>query len=540
MFNITTYDYIKKDFDNWNIQSDYHCVYILENGKDAYIGETNDPVRRAKEHNAKISKKKHHFINMHIITGELSELSPSKHYQDLLIRLMTVDRKFNIINGKQSERPHYSRKNEFELYFDELWIKLEAKGLVKTKEFRQIINSNTYKYSPYTILTENQHNCLTSIVHTIDSGETAPHKKSFKTRPILIAGDAGTGKTVVAASLFYYLRNNVCYKDKKIALVYANPSTRSEMQEVFKNIKGLHKDDIISPINITKQNYDIAICDEAQRLRQAKNLGFYSKIFKQVNERLCLDNTHDELDWILQNTNCQILFYDVKQSTAPSDIDPNYFKKRLYEDKRGIRPIKLKEQMRIKAGSGYVPYIYNILYQKTNVKEIFGNYEFKLFTSFSSMVKLLKKRDRKVGLCRLSTGYAWEWKGKKDETLVDISIDGIDIKWNSQTSGWLSDTDTNEEMGSIYTLPGLDLNYAGVVIGPDLYFDEKNYEIKVNKDNFFDNKVKSGVTDEELKIYILNTYAVLLTRGISGTYVYVCDNALREYLKKIIPCEDIN
>ena len=47
--------------------------------------------------------------------------------------------------------------------------------------------------------------------------------------------------------------------------------------------------------------------------------------------------------------------------------------------------------------------------------------------------------------------------------------------------------------------------------------------------------MKTGGSDEELREYVLNTYAVLLTRGIYGTYVYVCDEALREYLQQYIP-----
>ncbi len=90
-------------------------------------------------------------------------------------------------------------------------------------------------------------------------------------------------------------------------------------------------------------------------------------------------------------------------------------------------------------------------------------------------------------------------------------------------------------MGSIYSLVGLDLNYAAVVIGPDLYYDRADQKIKVNKKHYFDNKVKTGGSDEELREYVLNTYAVLLTRGIYGTYVYVCDEALREYLQQYIP-----
>lgn len=61
---------------------------------------------------------------------------------------------------------------------------LEAKGLVKNKESKQIINTSIYKYSPYTVLTEYQHNALTSIINTIHSGETKPHKRGFNTRPI--------------------------------------------------------------------------------------------------------------------------------------------------------------------------------------------------------------------------------------------------------------------------------------------------------------------------------------------------------------------
>ena len=269
-------------------------------------------------------------------------------------------------------------------------------------------------------------------------------------------------------------------------------------------------------------------------MRQGKNLGMYYVHFRQGNKQLMLDNTHDELDWLLSNSACQILFYDEKQSVSPSDVPHERFITRLCERKRGIRPVALNEQMRIRAGGEYVPYIYDILYQKTTVVKSFENYEFKLFSSFSDMINLLDERENAVGLSRLCAGYAWEWKGKRDATLVDINIDGVNIKWNSQTGGWLKNPDVKKEMGSIYTLSGLDLNYAGVVIGSELFFDTADNKIKVNRNNFFDNKVKNDVTDEELKSFILNTYAVFLTRGIRGTYIYICDDNLREYFKKYI------
>lgn len=536
MFSIITYDLLEANYKDIEVSFDYHCLYILENGKEAYIGETSDPVRRTGEHlvNFSGSKKKIKFARIHIITGLLAEETPAKHYENLLIKLMRVDKKFHVINTYDGECPHYYRKNEFELYFDELWFLLEEKGLVKTKEFELIINSNSYKYSPNTILTEEQHNALTSIIHTIDSGEMQPHKKGFKTRPIVINGDAGTGKTIVATSLFYYLRNNERYKGKSIALIYANTSMRYEIQKVFKNIDGLYKKDVISPIELTKRHYDIVICDETQCLRQLKRSlgGRYYPLFVKGNERLGFDKMHDELDWLLFNSTYQILFYDEKQRTSPCNISKEYFKERLYERKRGIRPIQLKEQMRIRAGREYVPYIYDILYQRKPQKKNFCHYEFKIFDSFPDMVSGLKEKNAEAGLSRFCTGYAWKWEN--DEMIPDISIDGVDIPWNSFVQGWISHPDTIREMGSIYTVHGLDLNYVGVVFGPDIYFDQNDNKIKVNKESFYDNKVKKEATDEELEEYILNTYAVFLTRGILGTYLYVCNENLREYLKKYI------
>lgn len=218
IFTVTTYEYTANGYSGPDLPFDFHCVYILENGREAYIGESKDSTRRAREHTGQAVSnlnRQYHFTRMHVITGNLAEETPAKHYENLLIKLMKVDGKFTIVNRNEGERQHYYRKNEFELYFDKLWLQLESKNLVKIKEFEVIINSSSYKYSPYTALTEAQQNTLAAIMHVIDSGETAPHRPDFENRPILIKGDAGTGKTLVATSLFYHLRNSVRYKDKK-------------------------------------------------------------------------------------------------------------------------------------------------------------------------------------------------------------------------------------------------------------------------------------------------------------------------------------
>ena len=95
-----------------------------------------------------------------------------------------------------------------------------------------------------------------------------------------------------------------------------------------------------------------------------------------------------------------------------------------------------------------------------------------------------------------------------------------------------------EEVGSIHTVQGYDLNYAGVIIGADLGFDPVTQKMVFNRENYHDKKGKENnprlgivYTDEDLLDYVKNIYRVLLTRGIRGTFVYVVDPYLREYLR---------
>ena len=146
----------------------------------------------------------------------------------------------------------------------------------------------------------------------------------------------------------------------------------------------------------------------------------------------------------------------------------------------------------------------------------------------------LLQKEKQMGLCKLCAGYAWPWISKDDKSLYDILIEGIGIRWNRDKKNWIGNVNSKYEMGSIYTLRGIDLNYVGLVIGPDLYLDEKDGKIKVRRASLYSNDVKKGASEKELLRYVLNIYAILFTRAIEGTYVYVCDDALREYFAKYI------
>jgi DUF2075 family protein len=78
-------------------------------------------------------------------------------------------------------------------------------------------------------------------------------------------------------------------------------------------------------------------------------------------------------------------------------------------------------------------------------------------------------------------------------------------------------------------------------VGSDLGFDTRTNRLVFHRENYYDKKGKENnprlglsFNDVELLDYVTNIYAVLLTRGIRGTFVYVCDSSLRAYLSQYI------
>ena len=180
----------------------------------------------------------------------------------------------------------------------------------------------------------------------------------------------------------------------------------------------------------------------------------------------------------------------------------------------------------------------------------FNEYELKIFDNVDQMIKNIKNKNEMYGLCRNVAGYAWKWnsKGKKlpmhvtkkevqkmkENNVYDIEIDGYKYIWNSQPTDWINSENSINEIGSIHTTQGFDLNYTGLIIGNELKYDDINHKIIVDRNNYFDAKGKAGTSDEELLEYILHIYQTMCTRGMRGTYLYVCDEKLKEYLSKYI------
>ena len=116
------------------------------------------------------------------------------------------------------------------------------------------------------------------------------------------------------------------------------------------------------------------------------------------------------------------------------------------------------------------------------------------------------------------------------------------MSWNlGNSTTWAIDPNSVNEIGCIHTAQGLEFDYAGVIIGNDLRYENDKVITDVKERAKTDQSIKginklskenpeqaNKIADEIIK----NTYRTLLTRGQKGCYIYCTDKNLSDYLKK--------
>lgn len=527
MFKIIDGDFKKNIYSNEDYLDNWPMLYILENGKQAYIGESTHAKTRMIQHSSTEEKKI--FDKVHFIYSKLFNQSVTFDYESKLIQYIVADELFQVTNKNSgiADKQYYDKKNYDEKFVD-LWKKLQREKLVK-HSLEEIENSDLFKYSPYKELNDCQRKAVEDILTKINEGTL---------KRVVVNGMPGSGKTIVAVYLMKYLADSEEFVDRDIAFVVPQTSLRKTMRTIFKSVYGLSPSQVISPSDVTKKKYDILLVDEAHRLHQYKNISYMGS-FKKNCEKLGLTTDADELDWILKQSDCAVLFYDAMQVVGPSGIDYDRFDKKMEDvmKNRAITYYTLFTQMRVRGGNDYIDFVKMILDGKCKEKFVSDRYDLKMYDDFGKFEKDMYSKETKEGLTRMVAGYAWPWISKKDSSLKDIEIQGVSRMWNHCTEGWVHTHGAINEVGCIHSIQGYDLNYAFVILGKDIGYDKIKGEIIVRPDDYHDSNGKRTASYDELLEYIKNIYYVLLTRGIKGTYIYVCDDGLREYLKKYIEME---
>ena len=587
-FSISKFDFNPDAVRIWsakdNRNTNWPVVYVLDNVgggsmeakpkllHDVYVGESLNAAARMRQHFDSLEKK--HLTGVRVIIDATFNKSVCLDLESYLIRLLAGDGSFRVLNRNDgiTEADYYER-GTYQETFREVFDQLKDDG-VFSRSIPEIENSDLFKLSPFKVLTQDQAIAVEGILEGLFEDLKLRSRST-----IVVQGDPGTGKTVVGIYLLKLIvdiastppaeevNSDSLFSDffvegygqllagLRIGLVVPQQSLRESIKKVFRKTPGLSPEMVMTAFEVgeAKGDFDLLVVDESHRLNQRANQpsGTQNQKFRRITENLFGydDISKTQLDWIIAKSKHQIFLLDAAQSVRPADLPPELLATLVATAKTAFRHYPLATQMRVQAGSDYVFYIRNLLGSKPDRNDLeimtaenLGEYDFKMFASVDEMREEVRRKDAEAGLSRLLAGYAWPWKTKKDKTAFDIEIGDSRLRWNSTQTDWIASPKSLEEVGSIHTVQGYDLNYAGVIIGNDLGFDPIEGRLIARRAMYFDKKGRENnrvlgkkYTDDDLLRFITNIYGVLLTRGIRGTFVYVCDPDLREYLSKFIP-----
>jgi len=565
---------------NWPV------VYLIYNDDEVYVGETTSAYVRYNQHadrNGKYFRDRHRLKNIKIVFDDQFNKSAILDIEQNLIHLLEADaaieeekgyhgRKLQNRNAGQSYSHDYYNRTIYQAKVEEIWDHLFRKRFVNNP-YAGIKNSDLFKYSPYTSLTAEQELVCRDIIRDIISKLSSDQKGMA-----LIKGVAGTGKSLVLINMimtllksqsvhfdydfetdseddlderyslhaelerFYKLwKIKTGYDDLKIGFVVPMASIRATFKMVFKyagkSTKGMRASMVIGPNEVVtkdgERDYDVVFVDESHRLkRRVAMSGTEMGAFDKCCQRLDLnpkEATH--LDFLLKKSRYQVLVYDENQSIKPTDIPAESMRSQLEAHVTISR--ELKSQMRCQGGGDFMKYIDDIFNLRDPKYLDFGSYEFKLYEDPNAMIEFICKKDADEALCRTLAGYSWEWVSAEDNNTPDIELEGKQYFWNRKSSQWILNSNP-KEIGCVHTSQGYDLNRVAVILGREIDYDPSTNSIVINRNLFFDSKVKQQTDDDKLKQFIINAYKVMLVRGIKGCYVYAYNDNLREYLKRFI------
>ena len=352
---------------------------------------------------------------------------------------------------------------------------------------------------------------------------------------MVIEGGPGTGKTVLAVNLLVKLTSMglVCkYVSKNAAprRVYESKLVgtikKTQFSNLFTGSGGF--------IDAESNEFDVLVVDEAHRLNEKS--GLYGNLGEnQIKE-------------LINAAKCTIFFIDEDQRIALNDIGTKEAIRHLAISKNAaVQELALSSQFRCSGSDGYIAWIDNTIgiRETANTTLTRAEFDFQVFESAQVMHDAIEAKNS-GNKARVVAGYCWPWLSKKTPTAYDIEIgDDYRRRWNLDVDGslWIVAENSINEVGCIHTCQGLEVDYIGVIIGPDLIArngklltvpserDRHDKTLRGYKTLLKSQPIETAAIGD---LIIKNTYRTLMTRGMKGCYIFCTDPETREYFRSCL------
>jgi uncharacterized protein len=379
------------------------------------------------------------------------------------------------------------------------------------------------------VLVDDQKSAYESCKGAVEGASTA------RPRVVIVQGGPGSGKTVVAVNLLVALTGKGLlgkYVSKNAAprKVYeaklSGAMTRSRFGSLFVG-SGAFVD---APVN----TFDFLIVDEAHRLNEKS--GLYGNLgANQIAEAV-------------NSAKCAVFFIDEDQQVTFLDIGTKEAIRSFARAKGAdLEEYVLESQFRCNGSAGYLAWLDDVLQIRATANERLDprEYDFQVFDDPGAMHAAIEAKNDS-NKARVVAGYCWPWRSRRDPAAFDIDIEpGYRRRWNLDQDGslWIIAADSIKEVGCIHTCQGLEVDYIGVIIGPDLLIREGQAVTSAAARAPQDQSVKGyramlaadpASAQTRADAIIKNTYRTLMTRGMKGCYLYATDPETRAYFRSRI------
>ncbi|MET8046567.1 DNA/RNA helicase domain-containing protein [Streptosporangium sp. NPDC005286] len=355
---------------------------------------------------------------------------------------------------------------------------------------------------------------------------------------VVITGGPGSGKSVIALSLLGELSR----QGRAVLHATGSRSFTETLRRVpgkgSSKVKGLFKY-FNSFIKAEHNGLDVLICDEAHRIRETSQNRY-------TPARLRSDRR--QVDELIDAARVPVFLLDEHQVVRPGEMG-TVAEIRGHAEARGFRvhEISLDEQFRCGGSRAYEEWVLRLLGLRAGGPAPWlGDDHFSVSAAESpqELEALLRSKLDKGYSARMTAGFCWPWsEPRQDDTLVhDIRLDGWSRPWNVKgdravgdapaSALWATQEGGFEQVGCVYTAQGFEYDWNGVIIGPDLvYRDGRLVTVRAASR---DPALTRGTTDEQADRLIRNTYKVLLTRGMIGTFIWSDDAETQEFIRKLM------
>ncbi|TYK45794.1 DNA/RNA helicase domain-containing protein [Actinomadura decatromicini] len=394
------------------------------------------------------------------------------------------------------------------------------------------------------ILLDRQIEAYRAVFHAVDTAFRA-NSKSI----VIISGGPGSGKSAIALELMAKLLSTgrrVCHATGSSAFTHTLRSYVAKGKDQAK-LFTFTSDYAPKPQN----DLDVLIVDEAHRSRSKT----------RVRWDPAKNSDRPQIESMINAARVPVFFLDENQAVTPGELGSVHAIK-TYAQSLSIpfQHVNLTGQWRCGGSAAYDLWVRRLLAlgdeegawdaQEQPVRWT-GDPSFGLYLAQSpaQMENYLRTRLSEGWSARITAGFCWKWSApREDKSLVpDVEIGNWMRPWNVRSDSrvgeappsklWATKDGGFDQIGCIYTTQGLEFDWAGVIIGPDLV--ARRGRLSPQRAGNLDPKL--GLTSprivpaEEFDRLVRNVYKVLLTRGLHGTVLYATDPETQEFLGTLIP-----